>query len=480
MSLRMRLSLRNTLAFRLTLWYAVIFTLSSGIAFLLFYSLITFIIRDRTDQELIGQARRFATILSTKGAEEVTKDVVIEAQAAGVRKVFFRLLYPNGQTFSSSNMAYWNDIPVNVGAIKQLLLGTSYVIETIVIPDRKQRVRILYTMLGPGIAIQVGESMESFSRFLDIFKGILIFTLAFLLLLAAGVGWFMAKRAVSGVEVITNTARKISAGVLEERVPVKDTGDEIDLLSRTFNEMLDRIQSLVREVKEMSDNIAHDLKGPITRIRGAAEVTLTTSHSMGEYENTTASIIEECDRLLGMINTMLMISKTEAGVDKPSLENVQISSLLEDTCELFLPGAEDKGISLRYSAPGAIHLNGDVRMIQRMLSNLLDNAIKYTHSGGKVDVSLSDNGSGKILISVSDTGIGISPEELPHIFDRFYRGDQSRSTAGIGLGLSLSRAIARAHGGDIKATSIPGKGSSFTITLPMTNAKSLEVEKLRS
>ncbi len=480
MSLRMRLSLRNTLAFRLTLWYAVIFTLSSGIAFLLFYSLITFIIRDRTDQELIGQARRFATILSTKGAEEVTKDVVIEAQAAGVRKVFFRLLYPNGQTFSSSNMAYWNDIPVNVGAIKQLLLGTSYVIETIVIPDRKQRVRILYTMLGPGIAIQVGESMESFSRFLDIFKGILIFTLAFLLLLAAGVGWFMAKRAVSGVEVITNTARKISAGVLEERVPVKDTGDEIDLLSRTFNEMLDRIQSLVREVKEMSDNIAHDLKGPITRIRGAAEVTLTTSHSMGEYENTTASIIEECDRLLGMINTMLMISKTEAGVDKPSLENVQISSLLEDTCELFLPGAEDKGISLRYSAPGAIHLNGDVRMIQRMLSNLLDNAIKYTHSGGKVDVSLSDNGSGKILISVSDTGIGISPEELPHIFDRFYRGDQSRSTAGIGLGLSLSRAIARAHGGDIKATSIPGKGSSFTITLPKINAKSLEVEKLRS
>ena len=194
----------------------------------------------------------------------------------------------------------------------------------------------------------------------------------------------------------------------------------------------------------------------------------------------TASIIEECDRLLGMINTMLMISKTEAGVDKPSLENVQISSLLEDTCELFLPGAEDKGISLRYSAPGAIHLNGDVRMIQRMLSNLLDNAIKYTHSGGKVDVSLSDNGSGKILISVSDTGIGISPEELPHIFDRFYRGDQSRSTAGIGLGLSLSRAIARAHGGDIKATSIPGKGSSFTITLPKTNAKSLEVEKLRS
>lgn len=470
MSLRMRLSLRNTLAFRLTLWYAVIFSLSSGIAFLLFYSLVTFIIRDRTDQELIGQARRFATILSTKGAEEVAKDVVIEAQAAGVRKVFFRLLYPNGQTFSSSNMSYWKDIPVNLDAIKQLLQGTSYVIETIVIHDRKQKVRIIYTMLGPGIAIQVGESMEGYSRFLDIFKGILIFTMAFLLLLAAGVGWFMAKRAVSGVGVITHTARKISAGIFEERVPVEDTGDEIDLLARTFNEMLDRIHLLVKEVKEMSDNIAHDLKGPITRIRGAAEVTLTTSHSMGEYENMAASIIEECDRLLGMINTMLMISKTEAGVDTPSLENVDISNLLENTCELFLPGAEDKGISLRCNTPDTIHLNGDVRMIQRMLSNLLDNAIKYTHSGGKVDVSLSDNGSGKILISVSDTGIGISPEELPHIFERFYRGDQSRSTSGIGLGLSLSRAIARAHGGDITVSSAVDKGSTFTVTLPRREA----------
>jgi heavy metal sensor kinase len=479
MSLKTRLSIQNTLAFRLTLWYAVIFSLSSGIAFLLFYTLVTSIVRDRTDQELLGQARRFSTILSNEGAEEVTKAMVIEAQAAGVRKVFFRLLYPNGQTFSSSNMAYWKDIPVNLNAIKQLLQGTSYVIETIVIPDRKQRVRILYALLSPGIAIQVGESMEGYSRFLDAFKVILIFTMGILLVVAAGVGWFMAKRAVSGVEAVTRTARKISANVLQERVPVKDTGDEIDLLAKTFNEMLDRIQALVKEVKEMSDNIAHDLKGPITRIRGAAEVTLTTSHSMGEYENMAASIIEECDRLLGMINTMLMISKTEAGVDKPYLEDVDISKLLMDTCELFLPVAEDKGISLSYDTPDVIHLNGDVRMIQRMLSNLLDNAIKYTPSGGKITVALAQNSSETVLISVSDTGIGISPEELPHIFERFYRGDQSRSTSGIGLGLSLSMAIAHAHGGDITATSISGRGSTFTITLPKTNPIVLEDGQLR-
>jgi len=466
MSLRTRLSPRHSLALRLTLWYAVIFTVSSCIAFFIFYTLITSIIRDRTDQELMGQARRFATILSSEGAEEVTKAMAIEAQAAGVRKVFFRLLYPDGQAFSSSNMTYWKNITVNVNAIKQLLQGTNYVVETIVIPDRRQKVRVFYAMLGPGIAIQVGESMEGYSRFLDAFEIILIFTMVFLLILAAGVGWFMAKRAVSGVEAVTRTARRISAGVLEERVPVKDSSDEIDLLARTFNEMLDRIQVLVREVKEMTDNIAHDLKSPIARIRGAAEVTLTTSHSVGEYENMAASTIEECDRLLDMINTMLMISKTEAGVDKPTFEGIDISALLRDTCELFAPSAEDKGLTLRCDDPQAIIIKGDVHMIQRMLSNLLDNAIKYTSSGGKVDVAVSQSFTGEVSVSIIDTGDGILPDELPHIFERFYRGDRSRSTLGIGLGLSLSRAIAHAHGGDITVTSVFGKGSTFTVTLP--------------
>jgi heavy metal sensor kinase len=445
----------------------MIFILSSSIAFLLFYALVTSIVRDRTDQELIGQARRFSTILNKEGVEEVTKAMVIEAQAAGVRKVFFRLLYPNGQAFSSSNMAYWKDIGVNLAAIKQLTLGADFTIETIMVPERNQRVRILYALLSPSIAIQVGESMEGYSRFLDAFKVILIFTMGVLLIVAAGVGWFMAKRAVSGVEAVTRTARKISANVLEERVPVKNTGDEIDLLAKTFNEMLDRIESLVREVKEMSENIAHDLKSPITRIRGAAEVTLTTSHSIGDYEGMAASIIEECDRLLDMINTMLLISKTEAGVQKPSLETIDLSDLLNDTCELFAPGAEDKGITIQYTTPGAIKLSGDIRMFQRMFSNLLDNAIKYTLPGGKVHVTISENHSGMVSVSIQDTGIGISQDELPQIFERFYRGDRSRSTSGIGLGLSLSRAIARAHGGDITVSSAVGNGSTFIVTLPL-------------
>jgi methyl-accepting chemotaxis protein len=314
----------------LTLWYAGIFALSSCVAFLLFYALITSFIRDRTDQELLSQVNRFSTLLASEEIEAVKSAAIIEAQAAGVKKVFFRFLSVNGQVFSSSNMAYWKNIDIHETAIKELLGGRSHVFETITIPQRKEKVRILYAVLGPTIILQVGQAMESYSRFLDAFKGIFITTMTFLIVVAAGIGWFMARRAVSGVEAVTRTAQKISGGTLEERVPVKTKGDEIDQLAVTFNQMLDRIQALLTEIKEMSDNMAHDLRSPITRIRGTAEVTLTTGKSLSEYEAMAASTIEECDRLLDMINTMLMISKAEAGVDHLTREEIDLAGVVQE------------------------------------------------------------------------------------------------------------------------------------------------------
>jgi heavy metal sensor kinase len=468
MFLKRPIRLRNTLAFRLTLWYAGIFAISSCVAFLLFYMLITSLVRGRTDQELLGQAGRFSALLVTEGIEEVQNTAILEAQAAGVRKVFFRLLTLNGRVFSSSNMSYWKDIPVSETAVKSLLRDRTPVFQTVSIRGREEEVRVLYALLSPGVILQIGEAMENYSRFLGAFKGLFITTMALLIFLAAGVGWFMARQAVSGVEAVTRTAQNISAGSLENRVPVKARDDEIDQLATTFNQMLDRIQTLVTEIKEMSDNIAHDLKSPITRIRGLAEVTLGTGKSMTEFEAMAASTIEECDRLLDMINTMLMISKTEAGVDRVIREELDLSDLVREACDLFAPTAEDKGLRLSCRVPGALSFTGNRRMLQRMLANLIDNAIHYTPSGGTVTVSLSEDEERKILLSVADTGIGIQSSDLPRIFDRFYRCDQSRSKPGIGLGLSLAKSIAKAHAGEIRVASTPGQGSTFSVILPKT------------
>ncbi len=476
MSLRNRISFRNSLAFRLTLWYAGIFTVSSFVAFGLFYMLINSFIRGRTDQELLSQVNRFSTLLVTEGVESMKGAAIIEAQAAGVKKVFFRFLSLNGQVFSSSNMAYWKNITIHERAIRHLLSERAAVFETMTIPDRREQIRVLYAMLSPTIILQVGQAMETYSRFLDAFKGIFIATMTLLIVVAAGVGWFMARQAVSGVEAVTETAQKISGGALDERVPVKARGDEIDQLAITFNQMLERIQSLLSEIKEMGDNIAHDLRSPITRIRGISEVTLASGKSLGEYESMAASTIEECDRLLDMINTMLMISKTESGIDKLTREEIDLTGLVRRACELFEPSAEDKGVTLSCTAVGGNHLVGDTRMIQRMLSNLLDNAIKYTPSEGSVIVSIVEH-DGQVAIEVKDTGSGISAADLPRIFERFYRCDQSRSQPGIGLGLSLARAIARAHGGEITATSTPNQGSTFTVTLPRNESRTWKAER---
>jgi heavy metal sensor kinase len=464
-------SIRHTLAFRLTLWYAGLFMLTSCVAFLFFYFLITSVIRDRTDQDLLGEARALSSILKVDGINAVQRQVILEAQAAGEKKIFFRLLSFTGQEFSSSNMSYWRDIGIGKLAINQLIREKRPVFDTTRLPDRKHQIRVLYAIIGNSIIVQLGQSMENYSRFIEVFRKIFVATMASLFVFAAIMGWFMARRALAGVETVTQTARQISEGSLKERVPVKKHQDEIDQLAITFNQMLDRIQTLVNGIREMSDNIAHDLKSPITRIRGISEVSLTTGVSEKEYETMAASTIEECDRLLDMINTMLVISRTEAGVNKLDTHEMDVAEVVRDACELFRSSAEDKNLRFGCDVAGEVSIYADNRLIQRMIANLLDNAIKYTPGGGTVKVAVHPQDNHSVAIAVQDNGIGIADKDISRIFERFYRCDPSRSEAGIGLGLSFARAIARAHGGDITVASELHRGSTFTVTLPKLISK---------
>ncbi|MBT8342617.1 MAG: HAMP domain-containing protein [Desulfatitalea sp.] len=456
----------HTLAFRLTLWYAAVFILSSGVAFALFYLLIVRIVDQRIDADLITHANRLDQIYALQGGVMMQRAAFLHVQAVGEKKIFFRLFYPSGVFFSSSNMSYWKNIFIDQKAVVGVLSeGRTYQLVTQHPPDVSYPVRVIYKRIGRNTVLQMGYAKESESNVLQSFKRNFLFTMAGLLVIAATVGWFTARRALAGVASVTRTARRISEDDLDTRVPIKHHHDEIDQLAMTFNQMLDRIRQLVTGIRQMNDNIAHDLRSPITRMRGLAEITLTGGEDLDEFRQMAASTIEECDRLLQMINTMLTIAHTEAGVDANTFESIDLATMAQDACTLFQPLAEDKGIRLQFSADDTCPVRGNTAMLQRVAANLVDNAIKYTPAAGHVWVSAQQRDRHCCLI-VADNGPGIPVEDRQRIFQRFFRGDQSRIQGGSGLGLSLVQAIVKAHGGRIQLDSTPEKGTCFTVLLP--------------
>jgi len=457
-------SFRRSLAFRLTLIYAATCAILSIAVFFIFYQLMISNINTRTDNALTEELKECSSLLASKGVATLKEEIYRKAQSAGTGKIFLRVLTTDGKEIVSSDLSPWRGIGISKTSLQRLAQGGP-VFETFKLPGGEHSARVIYGMAGSGMVLQIGRSLKDDEEILEDFRQAFRTAIAVVLTLVALGGWFMARRALTGVREVTRTAMAISDGAMEKRVPLTGRGDEIDRLSQTFNRMLERIQSLIKEMQEVTDNIAHDLKSPVTRIRGLAEVTLTTGRSLAEYRSMAASAVEECDSLVEMINTMLEISEFEAGVATLNISNVDISTLIEEACDLFQPLVEDKGLLTKTQIPAQSLLPGDKSKLQRVVTNLLDNAIKYTPSGGTVTVSVEEVKK-ELIISIRDTGIGIAPDDIPRIFDRFYRADKSRSEPGAGLGLSLVLAIVRAHGGDIQVNSSPGAGSLFTVVLP--------------
>jgi heavy metal sensor kinase len=457
---------RRSLAFRLTLLYSAIFAISSLLGFFIFYEVVISRVSARTDSGLVEEAKELSSLLASRGTETFKEEMDREAASAGISDIFFRVLTAQGEEIASSDLSQWKEVGISRIALKHLA-EEGPVFETLKPPGSKYKVRVIYSNVGPGMVLQIGQSLRDDEHFFEDMREIFRTLIAIVFPLVALGGWFMARQSLSGVEKVIQTAMAIADGAMERRVPVTGRGDEIDRLSGIFNHMLDRIQSLLAGMKEVTDNVAHDIRSPVTRIRGLAEVTLNAEGSLDEYQSMAVSTIEECDRLLKMINTMLEISENEAGVGTLSLSEVDIPALINDACDLFHPLAEDKGLYVEAKTPAQCFLHCDKSKLQRVIANLLDNAIKYTPAGGKVVVS-AEEVEKKVIISVHDTGMGISSEDIPHIFDRFFRVDKSRSVPGAGLGLSLVQAIVRRHGGEIKVSSSPGVGSTFKVVLPQT------------
>jgi signal transduction histidine kinase len=311
-----------------------------------------------------------------------------------------------------------------------------------------------------------GISNHALSELREDFRHYFGIPLILVILFSGAIGWLMARRALAGVEEVTRAAADISKGDFDRRVPKTGRNDEIDRLADSFNTMVARTQALIGQMREITENIAHDLRSPITRMRGMAEMALSNRGADEEELHLAGLIIQECDRLLDLINTTLDISEAEAGLVKLDRGQIDLTALVRDLAELFQPSAEEKGIGLRtLGVEAPVTILADRRKLQRVFANLLDNALKYTPQGGEVTIEVTDKG-GDARVVVDDTGAGVPDEDLPYIFDRFFRGEKSRSTPGNGLGLSLALVFTRVHGGTLVAGRRAPHGARFVVTLP--------------
>jgi len=314
--------------------------------------------------------------------------------------------------------------------------------------------------------VQVGKSIEARRDLLSRFRAALALVTLFIVVLGLAGGWLATQSALEPIRKLTAAVRRIvRTGRTDERVAVRDPQDAIHELTLLFNAMLDRIEGLVSGMRGALDNVSHDLRTPLTRLRGSAEMALRGPADVERYRDALADCIEESDRVLVMLNTLMDISEAESGAMPLVREEVPLADIVGRAVELYREVAEAKGVGLTMQAEGEVVVSGDRVRLEQVAANLIDNAIKYTPPGGGVTASVKRAADVAQLI-VADTGGGIPADELPRIWDRLFRGDRSRTERGLGLGLSLVKAIVEAHGGKVAVASEVGRGSTFTITLP--------------
>jgi heavy metal sensor kinase len=455
----------RSLTSRLTLWHTAIFAALSLVLFGLVSLALRTNLRARTDEELENESREFEDLYRRNGIEALRSEFRLEGESEGFKRIFFRFFSSGGEQLLASDMSAWGGLGAPPPAAATLAPGRSLIAAS-ALPGRPHGARMIYRKTGDGGLIQIGITTEDDDHLLAGIRRVFGAAIAVMLFFSGVAGYFIARKAMRGVTRVTDAAVRIGQGDLARRVPPAREGLEIDSLSRAFNNMLERIQALVEEVTGVTDNIAHDLRSPITRIRGIAETTLTGAQRVDDYRQMAGIVIEECDRMVHMINTMLEIAQADSGVAVFARAPVDLGRFAADACDLFHPAAEDRKIRLTIDGAGdPVLALGDGTRLQRVIANLLDNAVKFTAPGGEIVLSVRATPA-HALLSLRDSGVGIDRGDISRIFDRFYRGDRSRSTPGNGLGLSFALAIVRAHGGDITVESSPGKGSTFTVRLP--------------
>ena len=466
--------LLRTTAFRLTLVYLVLFALYA--ALLLFFfalnarRLITEQITTTVNAEVAGLNDQY----DRGGIGRLAAVVEIRSRRPG--SSLYLVATPLGQGLAG-----------NVASLEPGILGQSGWVETayrrLDAPEgTEHHALVLVSELEGGFHLLVGRDIEERQRIYDIITTAGRWSMAAVVVLGLGGGFFVSRRILRRVDAITEKSETIMAGNLSGRLPVAGTGDEIDRLALNVNAMLDRIESLMRGFKEVSDNVAHDLKTPLTRLRNRCEAALRNAKSDAEFRAALDSTIEESEGLIRTFDALLMIARAESGEAGRGMDELDAAEIARGVAELYEPVAEEKGLRLVVEAPGPAPVRGHRELISQALANLLDNAIKYAApapqlvaAGGPaapdqappaITVTAGVAGD-RVVLTVADRGPGIPAESRAHAVERFVRLEQSRSQPGSGLGLSLASAVAHLHHGELKLED-NAPGLRVTILLPRT------------
>ena len=454
--------LRGALGFRLALWYAGLFVASAIVLGALTYFLLAASLRQR-DRDIIGTTlARYAAAYERAGLPLLNRLITADRVAGRYEPLLVRVIGNGAEAVYLDMPRDWR-FDLDQLTAETPRLGAPGWAELRSVDGSV--LEVASVRLQDGSLFQVGKSSERRAELLDRFRDTLLLVFLSVALVAGVGGYTLTVSALRPLRHLRNAVRDIlGTGRMHARVPVRRTGDSLDELSALFNALLDRIESLLAAMRGALDNVAHDLRTPMMRLRSVAESALESGRPEA-YADALAECLEESDRVVAMLETLMDISEAETGTLRLQLEPVELAGVLKDAVELYADLAEDKGLTVAVDASGDVCARADRNRLRQVAANLLDNAVKYTPAGGRVELSARREGREALLV-VSDTGPGIPPEDRPRIFDRLYRGDRSRSERGLGLGLSLVKAIAEAHRGSVSVDSRPGGGSTFTVRVP--------------
>jgi signal transduction histidine kinase len=441
--------LLRTTAFQLTLVYLLIFVLFA-VSLLGYFALNTRrLITEQITRTVTAEVTRLREQYAEAGIRGLVLIVDLRSRRPGSN--LYLVTTPTGEALAGNVAALAPGALDHPGWIE-----TSY--RRIEAPDDvEHRAMVQVVELPGGFRLLVGRDLEERERIYGIIANAGRWSFALVVVLGLAGGFFVSRRVLKRIDAMTETAQTIMAGDLAGRLPIAGTGDELDRLAGNLNVMLERIEALMGGLKEVTDNIAHDLKTPLTRLRNRCEQALRTARGDGEYRAALEATIAESDELIRTFDALLMIARAESGQARDNMTEFDAAEIVRDVAELYEPLAEQKGLALKVEAPEAAPVRGNRELVSQALANLIDNAIKYAGpeaskvNGVPAEIVVKTGAEGeRIVLTVADRGPGIADADRGRVVERFVRLEQSRSQPGSGLGLSLASAVARLHGGELK------------------------------